>query len=159
MAVTQLKEAGKLMIYRSVATVYLGEVCNELYHGYGLLLYKGDKLRFYEGYFQNNCKYGYGLEYTAGDIYVGRFVNNKPEDDNGLYFWPNGDVYHGVFVNGMKHGQGKWQSGDEFYSGSWKYNKPEGHGFIRSALSEYKGDIKNGYKHGKGLEHFNNGDR
>jgi len=62
-------------------------------------------------------------------------VNNKPEDVNGLFVWPNGDVYHGVFVNGMKHGQGKWQSGDEFYSGSWKYNKPEGQGFIRSALS------------------------
>jgi len=73
--------------------------------------------------------------------------------------WSNGDVYHGSFLNGMKHGIGKWQSGDEFYSGRWKFNKPEGQGYIRSSLSEYNGDIKNGYKHGQGIELFHNGDR
>lgn len=75
------------------------------------------------------------MEFVNGDIYVGKFVNNKPEDQNGIFIWANGDVYHGCFVNGMKHGIGKWQSGDEFYSGTWKFNKPEGQGYIKSSLS------------------------
>jgi len=45
-------------------------------------------------------------------VYIGRFINNKPEDPNGIFIWTNEDIYHGSFVNGMKHGQGKWQSGE-----------------------------------------------
>ena len=97
---------------KSTVSVYFGDTCNDLYHGYGLLIYKSSVLRFYEGHFQNNCKYGYGLEYINGDIYIGKFVNNKPEDENGVFIWGNGDIYHGSFINGMKHGNGKWQSGD-----------------------------------------------
>jgi hypothetical protein len=57
----------------------------------------------------------------------------------------------GSLVNGMKHGKGKWQSGDDYYEGMWKLNKPEGVGKIQTAVSEYEGDVKNGYKHGKGI--------
>jgi hypothetical protein len=52
------------------------------------------------------------MEFIHGDLYMGKFVNNKPEDQNGIFIWGNGDVYHGAFVSGMKHGLGKWQSGD-----------------------------------------------
>lgn len=52
------------------------------------------------------------MEYINGDVYIGKFLNNKPEDQNGIFIWNNGDLYHGSFVSGMKHGIGKWQSGE-----------------------------------------------
>lgn len=82
---------------------------------------------------------------------MGKFVNNKPEDENGVFMWRNGDIFHGVFVNGMKHGYGKWESGNDYYDGLWKFNKPEGEGKIHTKTSDYEGEIKNGYKHGRGI--------
>ena len=41
----------------------------------------------------------------------------------------------------------------------WKWNKPEGEGKIHTHLSDYDGLVKNGYKHGYGVEIFANGDR
>lgn len=43
----QVRENGKLMLFRSTTTVYFGETCNDHYHGYGLLIYRGNLLRFY----------------------------------------------------------------------------------------------------------------
>ena len=65
----------------------------------------------------------------------------------------------GGFVNGMKHGTGRWESGNDYYEGAWKLNRPEGAGKIHTSSSEYQGDIKNGFKHGHGIELFSNGDR
>lgn len=133
-----------------------------MFHGAGLLIYHqtdNRSGRFYEGEFQNNCKHGYGFEYIGEDMYIGKFVNNKPEDDNGIFLWKNGDLFMGSFVNGMKHGQGRWESGTDYYEGTWKLNRPEGFGKIHSSASEYEGDVRNGYKHGRGLEIFANGDR
>ena len=123
-----------------------------MFHGYGLLIYDDtENRRFYEGDFQNNCKHGNGFEYINGDIYLGKFVNNKPEDENGIFLWKNGDLFMGVFVNGMKHGLGKWESGSDYYEGTWKLNRPEGKGAIHTNISDYQGEIKNGYKHGRGI--------
>lgn len=125
-----------------------------MFHGHGLLIYEVPTQpnegpvdavqvqayrsgRFYEGEFQNNCKHGYGFEYIAGDIYIGRFVNNKPEDENGIFMWKNGDLFMGCFVNGMKHGAGRWESGRDYYEGTWKLNRPEGRGKISTKASEY----------------------
>ncbi len=83
-------------------------------------------------------------------MYIGNYINNKPEDINGIFLWNNGDFFLGSFVNGMKHGKGKWQAGEDIYYGDWKFNKPEGEGCIKSSLSEYNGDVKSGYKHGLG---------
>lgn len=84
--------------------MYFGRVSNELFHGPGLLIYNKPDCRYYEGEFQNSCKHGKGFEYIDGDVYVGKYVNNKPEDENGVFMWGNGDVFRGGFVNGMKHG-------------------------------------------------------
>lgn len=128
-----------------------------MFHGYGVLLYNESE-RFCEGEFQNNCKHGDGLEYIRGDIYVGKFVNNKPEDPNGIFYWKNKDLFMGSFLNGMKHGTGRWESGSDFYDGTWKLNRPEGKGHIHTTLSDYQGEVKGGYKHGRGSEMFSNGD-
>lgn len=106
-----------------------------MFHGYGLLIYDEPKGRFYEGEFQNNCKHGDGVEYIGGDTYIGKFINNKPEDTNGVFMWKNGDLFIGGFMNGMKHGNGRWESGQDFYVGTWKYNKPEGNGTIHTLQS------------------------
>ena len=57
----QLKGQGELALHKATDTLYFGETCNDYYHGYGLLIYRHPATRFYEGSFQNNCKYGYGL--------------------------------------------------------------------------------------------------
>lgn len=124
-----------------------------MFHGHGILIYEQSgegKGRFYEGQFQNNCKHGRGFEYLGGDIYIGNFVNNKPEDENGVFLWSKGDLFMGGFVNGVKHGFGKWQSGSDTYEGTWKLNRPEGYGKINTLASNYEGEVRSGYKHGSG---------
>jgi|JI6StandDraft_1071083.scaffolds.fasta_scaffold01926_3 hypothetical protein len=52
-------------------------------HGYGLLI-SGPRI-FYEGNFQNNVKHGYGYEALLKGVYVGHYINGKPEGKGSYY--------------------------------------------------------------------------
>lgn len=149
LAKKQMQDGG-MEIRRSGGWAYFGESSNEAQHGYGLLISLSEPTRFYEGQFQNGCRHGRGLEFIGGDVYIGKFLNDKPEDTSAVFLWANGDSYIGGFLGGLKHGQGTWRAGEDYYAGSWKFNRPEGMGEIQSALSHYTGDVRGGHKHGQG---------
>lgn len=103
--------------------------------------------RFYEGQFQNNYKHGHGIECLPTGIYMGGYVNNKPEG-KGTFVSKDGDKYEGEFRAGMKHGKGIWVSNKHSYNGEWRGNKPNGFGRIKTSESEYEGMVSDGLKHG-----------
>ncbi len=50
-------------------------------------------------------KHGEGTEkFSNGDIYIGNYVNGKPEG-YGEYYWVNGSFFKGYFKNGLRHGK------------------------------------------------------
>jgi hypothetical protein len=91
------------------------------------MLYKTGKI--YEGEWENDAKYGRGLEiFPNGNRYEGCFVNGKPEG-MGVFKWANGEIYDGQWLNAMKHGSGMWRGPKgESYIGEWKFGKADGHG-------------------------------
>jgi len=93
---------------------YLGEyMINEekyLRQGFGQLK---DKYGFYEGYFINGVKEGYGeLYFNDGKIYKGNFKNNCM-DGKGLLKFNNGDSFYGIFKNNKIFGFGTYLKKNE----------------------------------------------
>jgi hypothetical protein len=64
-------------------TLLVGHRTNGMVHGYGLLI-SGPRI-FYEGNFQNNVKHGYGYEALLKGVYVGHYINGKPEGKGSYY--------------------------------------------------------------------------
>ena len=89
---------------------YLGEYSfyNNKYipQGFGQLR---DKYGFYEGFFNNGLKEGYGeFLFYDGSFYKGNFKNNLMEG-KGLLKYNNGDIFKGTFKKNKKHGFGIYQ--------------------------------------------------
>ncbi len=107
--------------------IYIGELLNNKYHGYGVLYNKNQNIQ-YAGYFIEGMYHGYGRiyndnfqlifdglfmnnEYSNGKLYnlkfnppfleyEGEFVNNKYNGHGNLYF-KGVLIYSGMFVNGL----------------------------------------------------------
>jgi hypothetical protein len=131
---------------------------------------------FYEGFFKNSLKDGYGLEVLSNsDCYFGEFYKDRKEGI-GLYLFAKGGYYYGFFKNNEKHDYGILYSkvshafyfgefrGDRkhgrgievlkdgsFYNGIYELNKRAGPGIMEYAnKSVYMGEWSNGQRSGKG---------
>jgi hypothetical protein len=121
-------------------------------YGYGSIAYpNGDD---YVGYWRQDVKWGEGT-YTwrkDGRKYEGRYVDDKPEDENGRLTWQSGTVFVGNFVQGQRTGLGtiEFLSGVK-YVGNFVNGKYDGQGmctFQDGCI--YTGEWKQGKAHGFG---------
>ena len=103
---------------------------NDLMNGNGKCKRYNNNYYYYDGYFLNNTKHGYGKFYENESFYYeGYFVNDNYEGrgkldknkklyydgefkDNmfngkGILYYEDGDYYDGYFLNNNRHGQGK----------------------------------------------------
>lgn len=110
----------------------------------------------YIGKMINNKMHGMGnyIFYSEREIkneYVGEFKNNNREG-KGLYKFSNGDEYTGNFKREMANGIGRmnYNSGAE-YLGEWRDSRKEGYGFYQWKDGEmYIGEFKGGKFNGRG---------
>ena len=60
------------------------------------------------------------MMYASGRVYEGFWVKDK-RHERGLEKFKNGDIYIGDFVNGRPQGKGKkvWMETGEVYEGQW----------------------------------------
>ena len=84
---------------------------------------------------------------SNGFIYIGAFVNDKPDSKTGRLLFPNGKIFEGEFVQGQCSTIGKllYPNGDIYY-GQHKNFEKEGQGkmvYIDGTI--YEG----GFEHGK----------
>lgn len=137
--------------------LYMGGMKEGLYHGYGELFGRRERLEFkgwfkdgkpdgekvtqfnskgkkeYVGSMINGVKEGYGEQYHFnGKLkYKGNFKDNGPDQDNAFQYSDNGKLnYNGDMKSGKKHGKGKFYNirGLLMYSGGWKLDKKDGWG-------------------------------
>lgn len=110
----------------------------------------------YIGKMINNKMHGMGnyIFYSEREIkneYVGEFKNNNREG-KGFYKFSNGDEYTGSFKREMANGIGRmvYNSGAE-YLGEWKDSRKEGYGFYQWKEGDiYIGEFKQGKFNGRG---------
>ena len=131
---------------------------------------------YYEGYFTEGKKDGYGLEvqpnsdcyfgefkkekkegiglylFAKGGYYYGFFKNNEKSDMGVLYSKFNYAYYFGEFVNDKKTGRGIEVCKDHsVFNGFYDGNKRAGPGIMEySNKSTYIGEWRNGLRFGKG---------
>jgi hypothetical protein len=60
-------------------------------------------------------------------------------------------------INSLRHGRGIYEKTTFTYIGYWKYDKFEGGMFLNNKKINYKGNLKNGQKHGFGTDYYSNG--
>lgn len=93
-----------------------------------------------------------------GSFYEGQWnlqTNNRC--GSGKQFWPNGDVYAGAWRDGRRHGKGRMVLGEsgDVYEGDFEHDKYHGFGTFKSLEKiQYKGEFKEGLKHGLGKLDF-----
>ena len=133
--------------------------------------------KYYQGEWLRFRKDGFIVSMDAdGTIYQGFFSEDSPFgkvtlilphlEEAIICFWKDGKLMTGdkgitdyfsmkttfppnVQRNGK--GSGKWYDG--IFFGQWKYNQPYGRGRMKySNKSEFKGEFKDGYRHGNGQE-------
>jgi hypothetical protein len=75
---------------------------------------------------------------SKNGYYVGEINKDKIRNGRGAYAWDIGVIYIGYWINNISEIRGKVFKGQEI---------------------NYKGEFKNGKKHGKGIYYFNTGDR
>jgi antitoxin component YwqK of YwqJK toxin-antitoxin module len=112
----------------------------------------------------NGIKQGQGTEFyeNGKPKYVGRFMNDTPNDPNGAYYYENGTkMYQGSVINGNLSGNGciYHENGTLGFQGSFKENSPNGNieMFDRYGNLSYKGNYANNQKSGTGKEFYYNG--
>jgi hypothetical protein len=155
--------------------VYFGEMTSKgLFQGYGVLLKQNKHM--YEGLW-NSGQLVYGREYYInGTIYEGKFKNNQPYDETGVFYYSDGDRYFGSvkdtkrdgpgelifndstlfkgeFKNDLFHGKGsiEWPDNNT-YEGEFNNGVIEGYGKLTTAEGNvYQGDWKDNLKDGKGI--------
>ena len=130
---------------------YEGDFVKGLKEGKGIEINNGNK---YKGSFEKDKKCGYGkLIFESGDIYEGRFLNNKFDGEGHYYYKKNGNEYIGEYSNGLFNGEGmyKWNE-NEYYKGQYKNGIKEGKGEIRKENGDkYICPFVNGVPHGIGI--------
>ena len=145
--------------------VYEGDYCYRRRHGQGRFQdYKG--LYSYQGQWQHDRKYGFGIESTSdGATYEGAFVNDMKQGKGTLRL-PAGEVYIGDFWGNQKHGTGKltWtaRNSDDLldgvsavgklaeYEGSFVKGQKQGFGVLRWQDFCYEGEFEHNKMHGVG---------
>ncbi|XP_069597680.1 MORN repeat-containing protein 1 [Ranitomeya imitator] len=139
---------------------YVGDVRNQLRHGYGIYVYDNSFFR-YEGEWKGGKKHGHGkLLFRDGSYYEGEFVRGEIVG-SGLRYWAaQGNIYSGEFQDGELHGHGvmKYKDGGR-YEGEFVLGRREGHGLLVDKEGQtYSGAFHNNRKHGDGQITFQNGD-
>ena len=145
---------------------YVGEHKNGKPHGRGVIFYKGDKLKSYEGDWYYGKREGKGtLIWQNGARYVGEW-NNDHREGYGVQYYSNGEIYEGNWLNGKRYGKGKitFASDDsanrKYYDGDWVNDVRQGTGtMVWNTGKKYVGDWKNGHFYGKGICYYTNGGR
>ena len=111
------------------------------------------------GMWRRNIFTGWGKEIRSnGDIYEGKFINEKL---NGKGFYKNkikNISYIGDFIDSQKHGKGELFTKEYHYKGDFNNNKFEGYGKIELYNEgEYEGTFKDGLFDGKGMLRWKDG--
>ncbi|MGV8946380.1 MAG: DUF4189 domain-containing protein [Lutibacter sp.] len=84
---------------------YVGEIVNNLPHGFGTLTYL-----------------------KSGSVYKSNFINGNREG-YGIYTFKSGNRYEGDWKNDKMHGYGKWiDAGGGYYEGGYQNGLMHGHG-------------------------------
>ena len=102
-------------------------------------------------------------EFTNGDIYIGKMINNKMHGMGNYIFYSERETkneYVGEFKNNNREGKGvyKFSNGDE-YTGNFKREMANGIGrMIYNSGSEYLGEWKDSRKDGYGFYQWKDGD-
>lgn len=104
---------------------YTGILCNNVYHGFGIL--DGNKY-ILSGNWLNNKLNGKGKIIYNNIIYDGEFLNGIP---NGIgILTTNKYIYTGEFQNNIINGYGILRDNNKvLYSGRWKRNSPTNKGY------------------------------
>ncbi|EFC46511.1 predicted protein, partial [Naegleria gruberi] len=151
-------------------------------HGRGILMLPNGSV--FEGEFRNNSYANGKLVYVTGEQYEGKFIDDLPDDDNGVFRFANmsvytgqvkkgqltgvgelkykdGGIYKGSFVNGKREGKGSFEfyEGNQkvrHYDGDWENDSMSGQGtLINTTIQQvYTGQFKNNVYHGQGIFNF-----
>jgi hypothetical protein len=94
-------------IYNNGRLFYQGKLLNGLKNGNGTILNSKNQ-KVYSGYFLNDLKHGFGIEYyNNGVIKYQGFLNNNNYDGKGTYNYDNGNIYYeGDWFRGKRIGMG-----------------------------------------------------
>ncbi len=119
--------------------------------GYGWFQDKKNFI-YYEGYWKNSMKNGYGIEICEDNSeYRGTFLNGKKEG-LGYYKWEDGSSYEGEWKKNKLNGYGIYTFKDHsIYRGEWRGNRMDGLGEFISPQREkiyigyFKRDLRNGF--------------
>lgn len=132
---------------------YIGEVKNDIPHGFGEEYLKGKK--YFSGNYINGLRDGQGTYFGEdGSTYIGEWKNNEA---NGLgieKYTSEGvnAVYEGEFKDNLRNGQGSLTlSNGASFKGEWVDNLLNG--FVVEILSDgrkYEGNYKDGKRNGQG---------
>ena len=114
---------------------------------------------FYEGYFVDGKKEGYGVEVQPNsDCYFGEFHKDK-KDGIGLYLFAKGGYYYGFFRSNEKSDMGVVYSkiSHSFYFGEFQNDKKNGRGMeVYKDHSVYNGFYENNKRSGVGIMEYSN---
>ena len=148
--------------------IYEGNTNSDsLYHGKGVLYYASDDPRQrerYEGEWNAGLRHGNGvLKWSNGAVYQGGWKNDMLHG-MGVFHLPSGLCYEGEFYENKFQGLGVllWKDGKR-YEGSWYANRHHGYGCLTYPINDqrkrafYKGEWKNGKRHGTGTMQWTNG--
>ena len=140
--------------YFDNGSVYIGQTKNDKCNGHGKYIstkgditngfFKDNYLQGYElierkrnnaifeGEFDKNKFYGYGIEnFEDGSTYYGQYKNNE-KSGIGTYAWSDGSNYQGEWINGLPNGTGIFNDNkNRVYEGEWRYGKMNGIGLFK----------------------------
>jgi hypothetical protein len=149
---------GKLIIYRSNGTTYVGRWVNDQRNGEGILEVP-HKVR-YEGFFKDGLFiHGVGVEILPnGKKYDGKFQEAHYHGEGSLC-WPDGTIYEGMFQQGRATGRGTMKKANGVtYVGDFQHGWYEGIGLLTfTDGSSHEGGFSKGLRHGKGTYSSGNG--
>ena len=160
---------GKL--YSTKDTYYEGEFVEGQRHGHGIQHYGPN---YYEGEYKNNvaCGKGVHVNQIENKIYKGTYKDgvfipsdaSKKINEKRIVYkqtYKNGDYYIGDLVNNIRHGYGTYHQktyiGEVTYAGKFVNDKCLGYGIKTSGDTKYTGELKGFYRHGEGMQEYNNG--
>lgn len=120
----------KILKDRDRASLYVGELDCERYHGMAYAEYKNDCFlgKYRDGKMHGYCVY----THSNGDVYCGKFMNGYREG-TGTYYFANGDYYVGEWKENQKHGNGKFFDHENrlTFEGTWQFDNQNGDFVVR----------------------------
>lgn len=146
--------------HKTLAVTYTGQFKNGKFHGSGKLVekYKDKTNKKWEGKWHNGELNGYGKFISSNSSYKGQWKNGKSNGQGTENNFLKGTVFTGQFKNGLWL-KGRLTFSDSAYlQGKWVNGKLNG--FVIEKMKSgaiYKGQYKNGTRHGKGVMVFSDG--